>query len=144
MRNSVYTVPQVGPCSNGVPLGDPLLHLRSLATSALVTSSSFSAPRERTHKRREAAPSGSGASLLKAYPTVTSSFLLFSAHQAPKHLPPGGDPLACQTGTPDFFFHLQNGIWPWRHCLKIDHGNYKSHMQYALEQTLKTYEFTVF
>lgn len=87
-----------------------------------------------------------GASLLKAGPAVASSLRLFSAHQAPKHLPPADDPLACQTGVPDFFFHLENGIWPRRHCLKIDHVNYKrkSHMQYALEQTMKTWSSLCF
>lgn len=145
-RNRSHTAPQVGPYSCSEPCRDHLVHLRSPAKFTLATLFPFSAPRGGTHKGGLASPPESKASLLEAHPTDASSLPLFSAHQGPRHLPPVDDPWACQTGTPNSFFHLENGVWPWRHCLKINHVNYrsKSHMQYAWEQTLKTWEFAVF
>lgn len=104
----------------------------------LVTFPPFSAPKGETHGRHLASASGPGTSVLKADLVVMSSLPLSGATASP---PLCRCSLACQTGAPHFFLHLDNGIWPCRHCLKIDHANYKrkSHMKYALEQTLKTW-----
>ena len=51
MRNKILTVSQLGPCSNGVPFGNPLWCLKPLANFTLAASSPSSAPGGRAHKR---------------------------------------------------------------------------------------------
>ena len=136
MRNKILTVSQLGPCGNGVPFRNPLWCLWLLANFTLATSSPFSAPGGRAHKI-----TGPRASPSWRLSAVTFLLHLLSVYQAPKPQSPVDDPLAYQTGTLDLFFHLENDIWPGRHCVKIGHVNCKSnsHMQYALKQTLTTW-----
>lgn len=141
----MLTSPQVGPCGNDVS-PDTLCYIGGHLRSSLWYFLSFLCPAGKLTREALGLLPERGASLLKACPAVASSLLLFSAHQAPKHLPSADAPLACRTGVQDFFFHLENGIWPRRRCLKIDHVDYKSksRTQYALEQTLKTWSSLCF
>lgn len=97
----------------------------------------LSLPLEEEHTRG----TGPRASPSWRLSAVTFLLHLLSVYQAPKPQSPVDDPLAYQTGTLDLFFHLENDIWPGRHCVKIGHVNCKSnsHMQYALKQTLTTW-----
>lgn len=75
----------------------------------------LSLPPEEEHTRG----TGPRASPSLRLSAVTSLLHLLSAHQAPKPQSSVGDPLAYQTGTLDVFFHLENDIWPGRHCVKL-------------------------
>lgn len=140
-ENRIHTVPQVGPHGCGEPCRDPLVHWRSLAKFTLPTFSPFSAAQGRTHKGGLASPSESAASLLKAYPTDASSPLSSLHVRAQTISFPEMILGLVKMVLPIPLFASENGMWSWGHCLKTDHVNCesKSHMQYALAQTLKTW-----
>ena len=134
MRNKILTVSQLGPCSNGVP-SEILCDVWSHLQTSLWQLPLLPLPQEE-ERTRGSGPRASPSWRLSA---VTS---LLHLHQAPKPHSSAGDPLAYQTGTLDLFFHLENDIWPGRHCIKIGHVNLTTTCN-SFETNADNVEFTV-
>lgn len=136
MRNRILTVSQLGPCGNGVPFRNPLWRLRLLANFTLATSSPFSAPGGRAHKRHWAW----SVPFLKV---ISSHFPPPSPFCAsgPKASVSCRWPFGLSNWHSWCLFSFRKWHLAWAALCKIGHVNCKSnsHMQYALKQTLTTW-----